>query len=85
MRKQQLYNTYGPGGSKPLIPAAQAAAPPINPGATGGTGDQVVSCAVLCVPRGFSSCCDRFLCYCHRSCRSGIHTSGKVRRQWRAF
>ena len=29
-RKAQLYNTYGPGGSQPLIPAAQAGSPPLT-------------------------------------------------------
>ena len=29
-RKAQLYNTYGPGGSQPLIPAAQAGSPPLS-------------------------------------------------------
>lgn len=29
-RKAQLYNTYGPGGSQPLISAAQAGSPPLS-------------------------------------------------------
>ena len=29
-RKAQLYNTYGPGGSEPLIPAAQSGSPPLS-------------------------------------------------------
>ena len=29
-RKSQLYNTYGPGGSIPLIPAAQSGSPPLT-------------------------------------------------------
>ena len=30
MRKSQLYNTYGPGGSTPLIPTAQSGSPPLS-------------------------------------------------------
>lgn len=29
-RKGQLYNTYGPGGAIPLIPAAQSGSPPLS-------------------------------------------------------
>ena len=78
IRKQQLYNTYGPGGSQPLIPAAQAAVPNITPGATGGTGDQVFSCPVLCGPCGFSSCCGGFLCCCRRSVAASITHLGSA-------
>lgn len=38
IRKQQLYETYGPGGSPALVPAAQATNAAISFGATGGTG-----------------------------------------------
>ncbi len=40
IRKKQLYETYGPGGAPPLIPAAQVARPPISFGAAGGISDQ---------------------------------------------
>lgn len=39
IRKQQLYDTYGPGGQPPLIPAAQVASPSITFGDAGGVGD----------------------------------------------
>lgn len=39
LRKRQLYNMYGPGGSPALIPAEQATVV-IRPGASGGTGDE---------------------------------------------
>ncbi len=38
IRKQQLYETYGPGGSPALVPATQATNAAISFGATGGTG-----------------------------------------------
>lgn len=40
IRKKQLYETYGPGGALPLIPAAQAASPAITFGNTGGSATQ---------------------------------------------